>query len=130
MLLIFVETNLDLISSKIKYKMNVVSNMLSWLYLLLAIAFETMGTTSVKLSNGFSKIVPSILMFIFYGLSLSFLSFALKKIDVGVAYAVWSGIGITIIVLIGIFFFNESISVLKVVSILFIIIGICGLHFS
>jgi small multidrug resistance pump len=103
---------------------------LSWFYLSLAILFEVSGTISVKLSHGFSKLIPSILMFVFYGLSLSSLSLALKNIEVGVAYAIWSGVGITIIVIIGVLFFNESISILKVVSIVLIIVGICVLNLS
>lgn len=106
---------------------DVVSIMKSWLFLFLAIFFEIAGTTSVKLSNGFTRLVPSILMFLFYGLSLSCLSLALKRIEVSVAYAIWCGIGITAIGLIGVLFFHESISIVKIISILLIIIGICGL---
>ncbi len=56
-----------------------------WLYLALAIVLEVTGTTSMKLSEGFTKIVPSILMFVFYLASIAALTLALKKIDVSVA---------------------------------------------
>ena len=68
---------------------------MSWFYLMLAIILEVSGTTSMKLSQGFTKTLPSIAMFIFYILSLISLTLALKKVDVSVAYAVWSGIGTT-----------------------------------
>jgi small multidrug resistance pump len=104
--------------------------MSGWLYLILAIMFEVIGTTSMKLSNGFTKIVPSIAMFIFYLLSLVALTYVLKKIEVSMAYAIWSGVGTALITLIGIYLFKEQISFLKIVSILLIIAGVVGLHIA
>jgi small multidrug resistance pump len=63
-------------------------------YLILAILMEVTGTTCVKLSEGFTRLFPSVLIFVFYGSSLGFLGLALKVVDLGVAYAVWSGVGI------------------------------------
>lgn len=79
---------------------------MSWLYLGLAIILEVCGTTCMKLSQGFSRILPSILMFIFYTLSLGALTVALKKIDVSIAYAVWSGIGTALIATVGVLWFR------------------------
>lgn len=104
--------------------------MKAWIYLILAILFEVAGTTCMKLSEGFSKAIPSILLFIFYAASFVAVTFALKKIDVSIAYAVWSGLGTAIITLIGIVFFRETITVIKIVSIILIIIGIVGLNLS
>ena len=101
-----------------------------WFYLGLAIIFEVLGTTSMKLSEGFTKIVPSIAMMIFYILSLAVLTMALKKIEMSVAYAIWAGVGTALITVIGLFLFKEEISLMKIVSILFIIIGVVGLHLS
>ncbi len=101
-----------------------------WINLILAITFEVMGTTSMKLSNGFTKLFPSILIFVCYGICFTFLTFALKKIEVSLAYAVWSGIGTALITIIGISYFNESISLQKVVSIGLIIIGVIGLNLA
>jgi len=64
---------------------------MTWLYLVLAILLEVSGTTCMKLSEGFTRMVPSILLVVFYTLSLGMLTLALKKIDVSVAYAIWSG---------------------------------------
>ena len=101
-----------------------------WFYLVLAIIFEVLGTTSMKLSEGFSKIVPSIAMVLFYLLSLAVLTLALKKIEMSVAYAIWAGVGTALITVIGLFLFKEELSLLKIVSILFIIAGVVGLHLS
>ena len=101
-----------------------------WLYLALAILFEVCGTTSMKLSHGFTRILPTVAMIFFYMLSFAFLTLALKKIDISVAYAIWSGVGVMLITIVGIFFFKENVSVLKILSILFIVIGVVGLHLS
>jgi small multidrug resistance pump len=103
---------------------------MSWILLIVAIILEVAGTTSMKLSEGFTKIVPSILIAVFYGLSLAALAFTLKKIDVGVAYAVWSGLGTALIATVGILWFKEPLTAIKMISIGFIIIGVVGLNFS
>jgi small multidrug resistance pump len=101
-----------------------------WFFLAGAIALEVAGTTSMKLSEGFSKLVPSVLLFVFYAASFVALTLALKKIEVSVAYAVWSGVGTALIAAIGILYFREAVSALKLVSILLIIVGVVGLNFS
>ena len=103
---------------------------MSWLYLVLAIVLEVSGTTSMKLSQGFTKIAPSVLMFLFYGLSLSALALALKKIDVSVAYAVWSGIGTALIASVGVLWFREPLNAMKIMSLVLIILGVIGLNLS
>ncbi|MEC0204248.1 multidrug efflux SMR transporter [Paenibacillus lautus] len=101
-----------------------------WLYLSLAILFEVAGTLNMKLSEGFSKPLPSVLLVVFYICSLSFLTLSLKQIEISVAYAIWSGLGIMIITVIGYMFFAEQINGLKVFSILLIIAGVVLLNLS
>lgn len=103
---------------------------MSWIFLVAAIFFEVAGTTFLKLSNGFSKLVPVIFMFIFYITSLALLSLVLKKIEVGTAYAIWSGVGTATITLVGIVFFSESINILKIGGILLVIAGITVLNLA
>lgn len=103
---------------------------MSWIYLILAILFEVSGTTSMKLSEGFTKFWPSVLLFAFYTLSFTSLTFALKTIDVSIAYAIWSGLGTITITMIGIFWFNEPGNAIKFASIALIIIGVVGLNLS
>jgi len=101
---------------------------MSWLYLFLAIALEVAGTTSMKFSEGFTKLVPATLMVIFYLASLGVLSLTLKEIELGVAYAVWGGLGIALITTIGCIFFNESVNPIKIACIALIIAGVVGLN--
>lgn len=96
---------------------------MSWIILLAAIAFEVIGTTCMKLSDGFTRYVPAIFMFVFYLASLAALSLTLKRIEVGIAYAVWSGVGTALIAIIGIGFFHEEITTMKIGGILLVISG-------
>lgn len=101
-----------------------------WLALTAAIVLEVSGTVSMKLSDGFTRLIPSILIFIFYAASFAVLTLALKKIDVGVAYAIWAGVGTALIAIIGILYFKEPFSILKAFSIFLIIAGVVGLNLS
>jgi small multidrug resistance pump len=101
-----------------------------WFYLAMAIVLEVMGTTCMKLSEGFTRLIPSVLVFVLYMVSFSFMILALKKMELGVVYAIWAGLGTAMIALIGIVWFQESVSLLKIVSIVFIVLGVVGLHLS
>ena len=103
---------------------------MGWFYLILAISFEVAGTTFMKLSEGFTKTIPSIAMFVFYILSLVALTFVLKRFEVSTAYAIWSGLGTALITVVGIIIFKENVSTIKILSIAFIIIGVVGLQLS
>lgn len=103
---------------------------MSWIYLLLAIVFEVAGTTSLKLSEGLTNPVPSVAMLVLYGLSFASLAFALKQLEVGVVYAIWAGIGTAAITLIGVWWFQESLTLSKVISIGLIIAGVVGLNLA
>lgn len=103
---------------------------MQWLYLLFTILFEVAGTTSLKLSQGFTKPLPSILVAVFYGSSFYLLSLALKKIDVSIAYAIWSGLGTALVTVIGILWFKEPTTAIKLISIGLVIIGVIGLNLS
>ena len=101
-----------------------------WLYLTFAILAEVAGTTCMKLSAGFNKAMPSMLMWLFYGVCFYFLTLALKKVDVSVAYAIWSGVGTALIATLGVLYFREPISILKVVGLAAIIGGVVALNIS
>lgn len=102
-------------------------NRLGWLYLILAIVFEIISTSTLKLSNGFSVFIPSVITIIGYVACFFFLAQALKTIEISVAYAIWGAAGIALISLIGIFFFHENVSFLKILFIGLIIVGTTGL---
>lgn len=95
-------------------------------YLLLfgAIICEVIATSSLKLSNGFTNLVFSIITIIGYSASFYILSLALKTIPVGIAYAIWSGIGIIIISLIAWFFLKQSLDLAALIGMGFIIFGV------
>lgn len=101
---------------------------MGWVYLILAILTEVAGTTSMKASEGFTKTVPSVFIFVFYGFSLVLLTFSLKRLDVSVAYAVWSGMGTALIATIGILWFREPMTAMKLISLALIIVGVVGLN--
>lgn len=82
----------------------------------------------MKLSDGFSNVKYAVVMLIFYVLSLSMLTLALKKLQIGTAYAIWSGIGIVLLSVIGVVFFKESINLTKIIFIGFILVGTIGLN--
>ena len=104
--------------------------MSAWLLLFFAIAMEVSGTICMKLSQGFTQLWPSILVFVFYAFSFTASTFALKTIDVSVAYAVWMALGTAIIAVIGMVWFHESLSLLKVIALLTIITGVVLLNLS
>jgi small multidrug resistance pump len=102
-------------------------NRYAWFYLTLAIFTEVAGTTSMKLSDGFTRLLPSLSIFVFYTLSLGFLTLSLKRLEIGFAYAIWSALGTLLIFVIGVCFFQESLTLIKALSLLCIIIGVVGL---
>lgn len=103
---------------------------MSWLLLFFGIVLEVCGTTCMKLSNGFTRIVPSVAMILLYMSSLGLLTLALKQIPLNVAYAIWSGMGTLIVVILGVVFFHEATSIPKMASILLIILGVIGVRLS
>lgn len=103
---------------------------MSWLFLVLAILFEVAGTTCMKLAEGFTKLTPSIGVGVFYALSLGMLTLALKRIDLSVAYAIWAGLGMATVAIIGFVFFREPVTAVKLGSILLIVLGVVGLNLT
>ena len=103
---------------------------MAWLWLALAIAFEIGGTTCVKMSQGFTQLVPSLIIFPAYAISFVFLTLAVKVIPISMAYAVWSGVGTALIATIGILWFREPVTALKLVFLALIVVGVVGLYLT
>ena len=101
-----------------------------WFWLIIAILFEVAGTVSLKISDGLTKTIPSILTVLFYVLSFYVLAYTLKKMDVGLAYAIWAGLGTAIIAFVGVIYFGEPVSITKVISIILIVTGVIGLNLA
>lgn len=98
--------------------------MKNYLFLLVAILFETIATSSLKASEQFTKIVPSLITVIGYIAAFYFLSLTLKTIPVGIAYAIWSGIGIVLITLAGIILFKQIPDLPAIIGMLLIVTGV------
>ncbi|MGC9436036.1 MAG: DMT family transporter [Methanomicrobiales archaeon] len=98
--------------------------------LIAAIIAEVFGTTCLKLSDGFSNLLPSLGVVVGYAVSFFLLAIVLKEVDVGVAYAVWAGLGITLVAVIGVILFREQMSLLRVGWIALIIFGVIGLELT
>ncbi len=103
---------------------------MSWVYLLFAILFEVGGTFCMKLSDGLTRLWPTVWMFAFYGLSFSVLTLALRQIELGIAYAIWSGLGTALIACLGVIVFQESVAPVKLLGIALIIIGVVTLKIA
>ncbi len=103
---------------------------MQWFYLLFTILFEVAGTTSLKLSQGFTRLIPALLVVVCYGISFYLLSLTLKKMDVSIAYAIWSGLGTALVTMVGILWFKEPVTAIKIISIGLIIFGVIGLNIS
>ncbi len=93
-------------------------------YLFIAIVFEIIATTYLKKSEEFSKLFPSIITVIGYLAAFYFLSLSLRSIPLGIAYAIWSGIGIVFITAIGILVFKQTPDLPAIIGLIFIIIGV------
>jgi small multidrug resistance pump len=91
---------------------------------------EVGGTTCLKLSEGFTRLWPSILIFVFYALSFTLVTFAVRKLELSITYAIWSGVGTFLIAIIGLYWFKEPMTLLKAVSMLLVIAGVVGLNLS
>lgn len=99
-----------------------------WFLLSLAIVSEVIGTSALKLSDGFTKPWPSLVVLVGYGLAFYLLSLTLKQIPVGVAYAIWAGAGIALITLIGWVVFKQTLDLAGLLGISLIISGVVVLQ--
>jgi len=95
-----------------------------WFYLAIAIVAEVMATTALKFSEGFTKLVPSLLVVLGYGGAFYFLSKVLNQIPISVAYAIWSGVGLALIGLVGWLWLGQKLDAGALVGIGLIIAGV------
>jgi small multidrug resistance pump len=103
---------------------------MAWVMLACAIAFEVLATTFISSTNGFSRLWPTVGVLSAYAVSFFALSQAVKKLEIGLVYAIWSGVGTAIIATIGVIFFGDSINAVKVLALVLIIVGVGMLNLS
>lgn len=98
--------------------------MRGYVYLFFSILFEVVGSACLKMSDGFTNVVPSLLLIIFYGLSFAIFVVALKTISLSIGYSIWSGLGTAGAALVGVLLFNEIISGINMIGLVVIIAGV------
>ncbi|QIK41360.1 DMT family transporter [Pontivivens nitratireducens] len=99
-----------------------------WFLLTLAIIGEIVGTTALKLSEGFTRPLPGIVAIIGYAVAFYFLAMVLRTIPIGVAYAVWSGVGVAAMALIGLVMFGQKLEPAAIIGITLIVAGVVVLN--
>jgi small multidrug resistance pump len=104
--------------------------MFHWLLLFAATAFEVAGTTFMKLSEGLTHWWPATWMWLCYAASLAALTLSFKKLEMGIAYAIWGGLGTLCVAVVGVVHFDDELSTLKLVSLVLVAVGVVGLNLS
>jgi small multidrug resistance pump len=97
---------------------------MKWVYLLIAIVAEVVGTSALKASQGFTVLLPSAIVLLGYLVAFYFLSLTLDRIPVGIAYALWSGIGIVFISAVGWLWFGQALDTAAVIGVALIVAGV------
>ena len=100
---------------------------MAWIYLVLAGLFECGWAIGLKFTDGFTRLIPSLLTVLAMIISFWLLSEAMKTIPVGTAYAIWTGIGAVAVAILGMILFGESRDIMRIIFLLLIISGIVGL---
>ncbi len=95
-----------------------------WLALAIAIIAEVIGTTALKASNEFTRLIPSLIVVVGYGTAFYFMSISLRVLPVGIMYAIWSGMGIVLISVLGWLVFRQTLDTPAVIGLAFIIAGV------
>ena len=102
---------------------------MKYLYLALAIVLEVLGSSFMKASDGFSKLLPTTITIIAYIACFFFFSQALKSIPLGIAYAIWGGLGIVLTALISVIIFKQSLDLPAIIGIILIVAGVFVMNF-
>jgi len=101
---------------------------MAYLYLALAILAETIATSALKASEEFTKLVPSVVVLVGYGIAFYFMTLVLRTIPIGVTYAVWSGVGIVLIAAVGAIYYKQIPDLPAVIGMGLIIAGVIVIH--
>jgi quaternary ammonium compound-resistance protein SugE len=103
---------------------------MAWVVLLISGVFEAGWAIALKLSEGFSKVVPTVVFAVSAAVSLAGLAWAMKQLPAGPAYAVWTGVGAALTAIVGMIWLGDGVSVLKIVSLTLIVSGVIGLNLA
>ncbi|NRB47925.1 MAG: multidrug efflux SMR transporter [Saprospiraceae bacterium] len=101
---------------------------MKWIFLIIAIVAEVIATTALRYSEGFTKLIPSLIVATGYLIAFYFLSLTLKSMSVGVAYAIWSGVGTVLIAVVAFFFFKQKLDLAAIIGLLLIVSGVAVIN--
>ena len=101
---------------------------MQWIYLAIAILSEVVATSALKAAEGFTRLVPSLLVVVGYALAFYFLSLTLRTIPLGVAYAIWAGAGVALVALVGWVVYHQSLDIAALIGIALIVSGVIVLN--
>lgn len=101
---------------------------MQWIYLAIAIVSEVVATSALKAAEGFTRLVPSVLVVVGYALAFYFLSLTLRTIPLGVAYAIWAGVGVALVALVGWVVYHQSLDIAAFIGIALIVSGVIVLN--
>lgn len=97
---------------------------MQWIYLAIAIASEVVATSALKAAEGFTRLVPSVLVVVGYSSAFYFLSLTLRTIPLGVTYAIWSGVGVALVTVIGWTVYHQVLDIAALIGIGLIVAGV------
>jgi small multidrug resistance pump len=95
-----------------------------YIYLGIAIVSEVIGTSALNASQGFTRLLPSVIVVVGYAIAFYFLALTLRTIPVAIAYAIWSGVGIVLIAIVGVFWFRQALDLPAVIGLALIVAGV------
>ena len=101
---------------------------MQWIYLAIAIVSEVVATSALKSAEGFTRLVPSVLVVVGYALAFYFLSLTLRTIPLGIAYAIWAGVGVALVALVGWVVYHQALDIAALIGIALIVSGVIVLN--
>jgi small multidrug resistance pump len=108
--------------------MNLMEQTITYLYLAIAIIAEVSATSALKASAEFTRVIPSLIVIIGYGVSLYFMTLVLKTMPVGITYAIWAGLGIVLVAIVGAIVYQEIPDTAAIIGMSLIIAGVVVIH--
>ena len=104
------------------------SQFLPWLLIAASVFVEVLGTIALRFADGFTRLLPSVAVCILYGMAIWLMSLALRRLDMGLTYAVWAGSGTALTALIGTIYFNEAADATRILGFILIVAGVVTLN--
>jgi small multidrug resistance pump len=101
---------------------------MTYIFLAIAILAEVTATSALKASEEFTRLVPSIIVVVGYGVAFYFMTLVLRVIPIGITYAIWSGLGIVLVAIVGFFVYKQTLDIAAIIGMSLIILGVLVIH--